>query len=116
MMEKIKSVIIYWSDFSAQFFTGLLLYVGWQMGSSGTLIISVTYMFIPMLVTIIVQKLIYKENQRTIGVSFKLNCWFAVAWLLPFLLAFLTLGISLLIPNVQFAPDMSGIYEGLRQL
>lgn len=116
MMEKNKKVLLFTGltfllSFSLVFFYFML---GGKWVPPGTLIISVTYMFIPMLVTIIVQKLIYKEKiKEPLGVSFKLNCWFAVAWLLPFLLAFLTLGISLLIPNVQFAPDMSGIYEGL---
>ena len=116
MIDKNKKVLLFIGltfllSFSLVFFYFML---GGKWVLPGSLIISVTYMFIPMLVTTIVQKLIYKENiKKPLEISFKLNRWFVVAWLLPFLLAFLALGISLLIPNVQFAPDMSGIYEGV---
>ena len=116
MMDKNKKVLLFIGltfllSFSLVFFYFKL---GGKWVLPGSLIISVTYMFIPMLVTVIVEKLIYKENiKNSLEISFKLNRWFVVAWLLPFLLAFLALGISLLIPNVQFAPDMSGIYEGM---
>ena len=81
----------------------------------GSLFVSVIYMFIPMLVTIFVQKAIYKENiKEPLGVSFKLNRWFIIAWLLPVVTSFLTLGIDLLLPMVQFTPGMEGFYESLR--
>lgn len=81
----------------------------------GSLFVSVIYMFIPMLVTIFVQKAIYNENiKEPLGVSFKLNRWFIIAWLLPVVTSFLTLGIDLLLPMVQFTLGMEGFYESLR--
>ena len=81
----------------------------------GSLIVSVIYMFIPMLVSIFVQKTVYKDFvKEPLGVSIKLNRWFLVAWLLPVIISFLTLGINLLLPLVEFTPDMEGFYESLK--
>ena len=81
----------------------------------GSLIVSVIYMFIPMLVSIFVQKTVYKDLvKEPLGVSIKLNRWFLVAWLLPVIISFLTLGINLLLPLVEFTPDMEGFYESLK--
>ncbi|OGH94914.1 MAG: hypothetical protein A2X43_12235 [Candidatus Margulisbacteria bacterium GWD2_39_127] len=69
-------------------------------------------MLVPMLVTIVFQKYIYKENMKEqYGLSFKVNKWFLAAWLLPALLAFAALGVALLLPGVHFSPDMSGMIE-----
>ena len=56
----------------------------------GSLIISIIYMFIPMLVSIFVQKIVYKDLvKEPLGVSFKLNRWFLIASLLPVIISFL---------------------------
>jgi len=78
----------------------------------GSLIVATTYMFIPMLVAIIVQKTMYKESiKKPLGISFKLNRWFLVAWFLPVIISFATLGVSLLFPGVEYSPEMAGIFE-----
>jgi hypothetical protein len=41
-------------------------------------------------------------------ISFKLNKWFLVAWLVPPLLAIVTFFISLLFPGVSYSPGMYG--------
>lgn len=80
-------------------------------GLLGFAVISV-YMFTPMLVAIVVQKAIYKEALRKpFEIFFKPNRWFVAAWLLPPAIAFATLGVSLLLPGVTFAPDMEGMFE-----
>ena len=74
--------------------------------------ITTLYMFIPMIVVIIIQKFIYKEAiKKPYQISFKLNRWFVVAWLLPPVIAFLTLGVSLLLPGVEFSSGMAGMFE-----
>ncbi|MBM3150088.1 MAG: CPBP family intramembrane metalloprotease, partial [Chloroflexi bacterium] len=84
----------------------LYLYLGGKWVMPGTLIISIAYMFVPMIMAIVVQKLIYKEPlKEPLGISFKLNRWFLVAWLLPPLIALATLGVSLLLPGVEFSPQ-----------
>lgn len=83
----------------------------------GALIVATTYMFIPMIVTTVVQRLIYKEPlKEPFGISFKLNRWFLVAWLLPPIIAFTTLGISLLFPGVQYSPEMAGMFERFKSV
>jgi len=91
-------------------FTYLALGGKWVM--PGSLIIATAYMFIPMVVAIIVQKVMYKEPiKKPLGISFKLNRWFLVAWFLPAIIAFVTLGVSLLLPAVEYSPEMAGIFE-----
>jgi len=91
-------------------FTYLALGGKWVM--PGSLIIATVYMFIPMVVAIIVQKVMYKEPiKKPLGISFKLNRWFLVAWLLPVIIAIATLGVSLLFPGVEYSPEMAGIFE-----
>ncbi len=78
----------------------------------GSVIIATAYMFIPMVVAIIVQKVMYKEPvKEPLGISFKINRWFLVAWLLPVVIAFVTLGVSLLLPGVEYSPEMTGFFE-----
>jgi membrane protease YdiL (CAAX protease family) len=91
----------------------LFFYVlGGASNSLAALAVLVVYMFIPMTMAIIVQKVIYKEPIRgPLGISFKLNRWFLVAWLLPPLIAFATIGASLLFPGIKYSPEMAGFYE-----
>jgi len=81
----------------------------------GAFIVATLYMFIPMTVVIVLQKLVYKEPViKPLQVSFKLNRWFLTAWLLPPVIAFATLGVSLLFPGVEYSPDMAGMFEKLK--
>lgn len=86
--------------------------LGGQWVMPGSLIVATIYMFIPMAVALGLQKLVYKEPiRKPLGISFKMNRWFLVAWLLPPVIAFLTLGISLLLPGVEYSPSMDGMFE-----
>lgn len=90
----------------------LYLALGGRWAAPGSLVLSVAYMFVPMTVALVVQKLIYREPLREpLGLSFKLNRWFLVAWLLPPLIAFATLGVSLLFPGIEFSLEMAGMFE-----
>jgi hypothetical protein len=93
---------------------GLYLALGGKTDSAGMALLAVFYMFIPMLVAIIVQKRIFRQPLAVpLGISFKVNRWFFIAWFLPPVIAFTTLGISLLLPGVTFTPDMSGFLNSL---
>ena len=94
---------------------GLYLVMGGKTDSAGMALLAVLYMFVPMLAAIIVQKRIFKQPLAgPLGISFKVNRWFFVAWFLPPVIAFITMGISLLIPGVTFTPDMSGFLNSLK--
>jgi membrane protease YdiL (CAAX protease family) len=107
----------------AMLFVGLTFFFNWLLAilfftlggkwnTPASLAMAIVYMFIPMAISIIVQKFIYKEPlKKPLGISFKLNCWFLVAWLLPLFIAFASIGVSLLFPNVQYSPGMEGLLE-----
>jgi membrane protease YdiL (CAAX protease family) len=106
-------------------FIGLIFFVNWSMaglffalggkwGTISALVMAAGYMFVPMVIAIIVQKLIYKEPLREpLGISFKLNRWFLIAWLLPPVIAFATIGVSLLSAGVEYCSEMTGLRERL---
>jgi len=74
-------------------------------------------MFMPMLAALIVQKWFYKSKvKEPFGFSFQINRWWFIAWLLPPLLAVLTLGVSLLFPQVHYTPDMAGMFDRFADL
>lgn len=80
-------------------------------------VVAIVYMFIPMIIAIVVQKFIYKEPvKEPLGISFKFNRWFFVAWLLPPVIALVTLGISLLFPKVEYSPEMTGLFERFKPI
>lgn len=73
-------------------------------------ILAVTYMFIPMISAILVVKVIHKEKLKpNLFISFRINKWFFIAWLIPPIMSFGTLGISLLLPDVTYSPEMTGM-------
>ncbi len=73
-------------------------------------ILGATYMFIPMICAILVEKVIHKEKLKSnLFISFKINKWFFIAWLIAPIMSFGTLGISLLFPDVTFSPEMAGM-------
>jgi membrane protease YdiL (CAAX protease family) len=93
---------------------GLYLALGGKTDSAGMALLAVCYMFVPMLVAIMVQRRIFKQPLAVpLGISFKVNRWFFVAWFLPPVIAFMTMGISLLMPGVTFTPDMSGFLNSI---
>jgi len=90
---------------------------GGRWGSPYSLVMAASYMFVPMLIAIIVQKFVFKEPlKKPLGISFKLNRWFLIAWLLPPVIAFACLGISLLLPGIEYSPDMQGLIDRFESL
>src|SRR3972149_6714797 len=85
--------------FAISFFVG-----GGQSHTHARLTMLGLYMFTPMVSAIIVQKLIYKEPLKgPLGISFRLNRWFFLAWFLPPAITIATIGVNLLFPGVELA-------------
>ncbi|MEA4974879.1 MAG: CPBP family intramembrane glutamic endopeptidase [Paludibacter sp.] len=85
---------------------------GGSQDRTGFMILGIIYMFIPTIAVLIVKKLIHREKIASeLMISFKINKWFFVAWLIIPVLAFVTFGISLLFPDVMYSPDMSGMFS-----
>ncbi len=111
-----KSMLFIGMTFSFSWLLVILFAVfGGKWYTISAFVIAIIYMFAPMTMAIIIQKFIYKERTKEpFGISFKLNPWFLVAWLLPPVIAFGAFGVSLLFPGVVFSSDMTGMFERFR--
>ncbi len=96
---------------------GLFYLSGLEWGTPFSLVFAIIYMFFPLLCTIIVQKFIYKQPvMKTYGVNANINKWLLVAWGLPVLLTFATIGVSFLLPGVSYSSEMTGLTDYLGDL
>jgi hypothetical protein len=96
---------------------GLYYFLVGTRGAISSIALGIFYMVVPMSVAIIIQKFVYREHiKNTLGISFRLNRWFIIAWLLPPLMMFATFGISLLLPSVEYRPNMEGMFERLGEI
>jgi len=107
----------------ALLFVGLTFLVNWSMAllfftlggrwqSPIGAAFGAAYMFVPMGAAILIQKRIYGQPVAgPLGISFRFNRWFMIAWLLPPAVAFATLGVSLLLPGVEYSPQMEGLFD-----
>ena len=69
------------------------------------LLFSAGAMLIPLLAVIFTQ-LIFKEPVlKNLGISFKLNRWWWIGWLLMPVIAFAVLGVTLLMPGAKWTPN-----------
>lgn len=117
MNRNIKKVLIFIGLTFLFNFSLVILYFafGGKWVTPGSVIITTGYMFIPMMMAIVVQKFIYKEPlKEPLGISFRCNLWFFVAWFIPPVIAFFAFGISLLFPEVEYSPGMEGMFEKLK--
>lgn len=89
----------------------LCWFSGGRLSGVSGLVMLVGYMFVPLIVSVLLQKLVCRKPLKELEISPRPNRWFLVAWLLPLLLAFLTFGISLILPGVQYSPGMEGMLE-----
>lgn len=79
--------------------------------SAGFTILGVIYMFIPFISAIIV-KLINREPLfKDLSISFRINRWFFVAWLIFPVMTAAIIGVSVLMPWLSFSPEMAGLTE-----
>jgi membrane protease YdiL (CAAX protease family) len=111
MGRSVKKVVLYIAlTFVISYsMAGMYVIAGGKTTNVGIIYLALGYMLVPMAVTIIIQKFVYRESLiQPLGIVLKFNLWFFVAWFMPVLIAVATMGISLLIPGVSFTPDMSG--------
>lgn len=97
---------------STWFIIGAFYALGVRLDQPVSTLVLLIPMFVPMTVAILVQKVIYKEPLRgPLGISFRPNRWFLVAWLLPAIWALATVGVSVLLPGVEYSPDLAAFLE-----
>jgi len=91
---------------------GLFYISGGEYGSTWGIVLASTYMFIPLISALVVEKGIHKQTVSSLfRMSFRINRWFFVAWLSMPILSFLAMGSALLVPGVTFDAEMSGMFE-----
>jgi uncharacterized protein len=96
---------------------GIFYLAGGRLDRTEGLVFAVLYMFFPLISALIVEKLIYKENiKKPFLISFRLNSWFLVSWLLPPLIILGSLGICLLFPGISWSPGMEGMFERYEEM
>jgi membrane protease YdiL (CAAX protease family) len=119
MNKNFKKVILFIGlTFFANWSMAILFFaLGGKWGTIGSLVMAAGYMFVPMIIAVIIQKLICNEPlKEPLGISFKLNRWFLIAWLLPPVIALASLGVSLLLPGVEYSPSMEGLLERYKSI
>ena len=78
----------------------------------GFTVLGAIIMFIPTISVIIVNKLIHHEKLKTdLLISFKINKWFFIAWLILPVIMLFSLGISLIFPDVIYSLEMAGFIK-----
>ena len=108
-----KVLVFVFLTFAASWLIAAVYYaLGGRLYNPISAVVLLVYMFMPMTMAIVVQRAIYKQPLRKpLRISFRPNRWFLVAWLLPPIAALATVGVSLLVPGVQYSPDMAGMFE-----
>lgn len=73
-------------------------------------------MLLPMLAVIVTQLIFREPVLKGMNVSFKFNRWWLIGWILMPVLAFATLGMTLLMPGAKWTPDSTLIQTTLQSL
>ena len=76
--------------------------------------VAIGCMFTPGIAAIIVQKFIYRNKLTEIGLTFKLNKWFVVAWLFPVGLIAVITFVSSFFPGSEFSSGFEFIQEQIK--
>jgi membrane protease YdiL (CAAX protease family) len=83
---------------------------GWNTPLS--IVVGAVYMLVPMGAALFVQKVLYRQAViKPLGVSFRINAWFFVAWLFPALLVLVAVPVAALLPGVSFSPEHEGLFH-----
>ena len=89
---------------------GAYLLAGGSWRRLDSLVFANLLMLVPGVVALGMARWVYRRPVRDVlGLSFRFNRWFFVAWLLPALLSGTALFIGLLLPQASYAPDLAGL-------
>ena len=79
-------------------------------------VLSAGSMLIPLLAVVFTQLIFKDPVLRNVGLSFKVNKWWWIGWILIPVIAFAILGVSLLMPGEQWMGDSEGIKASMSQM
>ncbi len=94
----------------------LFLWMGGEWNTPFAYPVAILYMFGPAAAAVTVQKAFGDRIAAPLGLIFAPNRWFIAAWLLPIALALAAQGAALLLPGVEFTPDMHGLIQYMGQM
>jgi len=117
-MRKISKICLFLIfTFGISYTLGLIIYltVGSNTNQIGFTALAALYMFVPFTCVLITKKIHKERLFADLLISFKINRWFIVAWLIFPLITFCCLGISLLFPGISYNPDMTGMFTRLKE-
>lgn len=100
--------IVDWSLAGILWWTGLSKVPNMMMG------LAMIYMLVPGITAIVLIKCFWKEKLADYGFSFKLNPFWLLAWAVPVLIAFGTLGVALLLRQGTFDPQLTAYLANLK--
>ncbi len=112
-IDRKKVALFLGLTFAADWVMAALFYLfGGRLNTTPAVIMSIAYMFVPMIMAVVVRKFIYHQPlKEPLGISFAVNRWWLAAWLVPPIIALGAFGVSLLFRSVSYSPEMAGIYE-----
>ena len=73
-------------------------------------------MMIPLLAVIFTQLVFKQPVLKGLGISFRFNRWWWIGWLLMPVIAFAVLGVTLLMPGANWAPDSEVVQSAVKAL
>ena len=73
-------------------------------------------MLIPLLAVIFTQLFFRDPVLKGLGISFKLNRWWWIGWVLMPLIAFAVLGVTLLMPGAKWTPDSEMMQSAMQSM
>lgn len=115
MNKKIRQFLIIL--FSISFISAGLFYVLGGMYQSLTVTAFASlYMLFPMITVIIVQHVNGEPIFKEIGVSFKINRWWFVGWLLMPIFNLAALGVSALLPGISYTTENPILLQSIEQM
>jgi membrane protease YdiL (CAAX protease family) len=102
--------------FSWAIFGIAFLFFGKDMGQTVMTVVSVLFMFGPLLSTLALERFSDKKfKASSLLIRFKFNQWILLAIVLMPLYALMSFGISLIFPSVSYDPEMTGMMERFAQ-
>ena len=85
--------------------------LGLKWAGTTAVVFGALYMAFPALAAVFVKKVLYHEPVVIpLQVSFRINKWFFVGWILPLFMALTAFVISLIVPGVSYSPEMAGMF------
>lgn len=95
---------------------GLFYLLNGDLQTTAGFVFMTSYMFFPLISVVIVQAIHKEPILKGLGVSFKLNRWFVVAWLLPVVFNVAAMFASALFPPMRFSTETPLLQNALAQM